>query len=65
MITFNNLPLAFTLGAWEEMEKDVCSLDELFDMYRAENNKKRLAGTYRTAHPVNRRLSPSLPTRQA
>ena len=43
MITFDNLPLAFTLGAWEEMEKNVCSLDELFDMYRAENNKKRLA----------------------
>ena len=43
MITFDNLPLAFTLGAWEEMDENVCSLDELFDMYRAEDNKNRLA----------------------
>lgn len=45
MITFDNLPLAFTLGAWEEMEETVCSLDELFDMYRADGKKRTSVDT--------------------
>ena len=37
------LQLAFTLGAWEKMENEVCALDDLFDMYKAENTKKRMS----------------------
>lgn len=46
MVTFDfngrELPFLFTLDAWERMEKEVCTMDELFDMYRGQDNAKRM-----------------------